>query len=119
MSAVSDPLAALLDMIRKAAFEGATEALAAQRLAVPPSSRPLVDKRELAHELRVSPATIDRLCRTGRIPFVRVGEVRRFDCAAVRVALEESGASPHSTVPTAPRSKVQVSGVRLLSRGLR
>ena len=115
----SDPLSALLDMVRTAAREGAEQALAAQREAMPPASGALVDKRELARLLGVSPATINRLCRDDRIPFIRVGDARRFDPAAVRAALEES-AGVAATAPAAPSSRqVRVAGVRLLSRRVR
>ena len=53
------------------------------------TSGPLVDKSTLAKALDASIPTIDRLCRASVIPFVYVGDVRRFDVAAVRAALEK------------------------------
>ncbi len=82
----ADPLNALLELVRAAAREGTTEALMLRPGALstaPPL--PLLDKRALAHALGVSTASVDRLCRQGRIPFVLVGEVRRFDLEAVRL----------------------------------
>jgi hypothetical protein len=54
-------------------------ALRAVRTSAQSSSTPtpLVDKRELARLLRVSPATVDRLDRDGQ-PFVRVGDAKRY-----------------------------------------
>ena len=43
---------------------------------------PLLDKRELARALSVSPATVDRLDAAGQ-PFIRVGDAKRYDLAAV------------------------------------
>ena len=83
-----DPVTSLLDLVRTAAREGATQALASPGGDAGTTTAPLVDKRTLAHALGVSTASVDRLCREGRIPFVLVGEVRRFDLDAVRAALE-------------------------------
>jgi excisionase family DNA binding protein len=83
-------------------------------LAVPMSSAaspPLASKSEVASALRVSPASIDRLVRAGRIPFVRVGDVRRFDLESVRAAL----ADERSAAAAKPRAQGPLSGVRLLS----
>ena len=120
MTPTDDPLAGLRELVRDAAREGAAQALAAVTLPTAPPADPLLDKRALAHALGVSTAKVDRLCREGRIPFVRVGEVRRFDLAAVRAALEagdererdERGKPPADAAPPAGR----VAGVRLLSR---
>jgi hypothetical protein len=116
----ADPLNALLELVRAAAREGTTEALMLRPDA--PSTAPplpLLDKRALAHALGVSTASIDRLCRQGRIPFVLVGEVRRFDLDTVRVAL----GARHERVPQAgrrgpdlTRASAPMPGVRLLSR---
>jgi excisionase family DNA binding protein len=112
----TSPLAALLDMVRTAAREGAEEALASHAPTTPAPSGSLIDKRSLAHALGVSPATVDRLCRDGRVPFVRVGDVRRFDLAAVRTALGETSATKSSAPPTSALRQAGVAGVRLLSR---
>jgi excisionase family DNA binding protein len=101
-------------MVRTAAREGAEEALASQ--ATPAASESLIDKRSLAHGLGVSPATVDRLCRDGRIPFVRVGDVRRFDLVAVRAALAETSTAKSSAPPTSILGHAGLAGVRLRSR---
>ena len=75
-----------------------------------------MDKRELARLLGVSGATVDRLVRANRIPFVPVGDVKRFDIAAVRAALETRDAEPSSDRPALPTSTADVGGVRRLSR---
>jgi excisionase family DNA binding protein len=77
----------------------------------------LLDKRELAHALRVSVAKVDRLSRDGRIPFVIVGDVRRFDLTAVLAALPQQGQPTDERVrPASPARKQVLAGVRLLSR---
>jgi excisionase family DNA binding protein len=79
----------------------------------PASATPaaLVDKRTAAHSLGVSSATLDRLVAAGRIPFVKVGDHRRFDCAKVREALETTPATPST-----PAQRERIPGIRLLSR---
>lgn len=67
----------------------------------------LLCKSELAAALGVSIATIDR---DQAIPFVIVGDSRRYDLAAVLAALAEK--STPVKAPAAPPA-----GVRLLSRG--
>ena len=111
-----DPLTALLGLVRDAAREGAEKALVEDRIALPLLG-PLVDKRALGHALGISPTTVDRLCRDGQIPFIRVGDVRRFDIVAVRAALQESRRGEESTAPARAAGQVLVPGVRLLSRG--
>jgi hypothetical protein len=70
-ASAADPLAAaLIELVREAAREGAERALAARRATEPPLPIALLDKRELAHALRVSVAKVDRLSRDGRIPFL-------------------------------------------------
>lgn len=84
-----------------------------ERATAPTSVAPLLSKQQLAAQLGISPAGVDRLVRDAKIPFVRVGDVKRFDFAAVRSALE---------VAQAPASSVDVvreAPVRLLSRGAR
>jgi excisionase family DNA binding protein len=78
----------------------------------------LLDKRGLAHTLAVSTATVDRLCREGRVPYVVVGDSRRFDLEAVRDALANSTASPAPTSPPSatPPPAARPHTVRLLSR---
>jgi hypothetical protein len=83
-----------------------------------PTQTPLVDKRELARQLAVSPATIDRLVRSG-MPYQPVGDVRRFDIAECKAWLTDRNkasrpepATPPASGPRAPDQR----GVRLLSR---
>src|SRR5580658_5708122 len=107
-----DPLSSLLDLVRAAAREGAEQAIAAKPVTTPTMAGSLVDKRDLAHALGVSPATIDRLCRAGRIPFIRVGDVRRFDPVAVRAALEQGpGVAASATSAASTSTRVRVPGV--------
>jgi hypothetical protein len=119
----ANPLNDLLELVRSAAREGVVEALRAQAPVGPRAPTPLVDKRMLAHALGVSIPSIDRLCRNQRIPYVLVGEVRRFDLEAVREALRAPAPGAvkveHSPPPpaAAPCSEqVPIPGVRLLSR---
>jgi excisionase family DNA binding protein len=58
---------------------------------------PLVSKQEMARLLDCSSNKIDRLVRDGKIPYVVVGGVRRFQVDAVMTAL-----SVHSAVPPTP-----------------
>jgi len=46
--------------------------------------------REAALRLRVSPATVYRLCTGGKLPHVRVSNALRIDCADVEVLLQTS-----------------------------
>ncbi len=98
MSSPGDPLAALLDLVRTDARQGTAEALAFHSEDLRNVRQPLLDKRALAHALGVSTATVDRLCRQGRMPFVIVGEVRRFDLEVVRAAL--GGRTEGAPVPS-------------------
>jgi excisionase family DNA binding protein len=113
-----DPLASLLDMVRAAARQGATEALTGHAGTAASAPAPLLDKRGLAHALGVSMPTIDRLCREGRVPYVQVGESRRFDLQAVRAALAAPAPSAQEgrANPAASPHKTVGAGVRLLSR---
>jgi excisionase family DNA binding protein len=112
-----DPFAALLDLIREAAREGVAQALATQVAGEPSGDLDaLLNKRALAHALGVSTATVDRLCRTRRIPFVVVGDARRFDLAAVRAALATTPSSPSPKLAP-PEEAAGLHGVKLLTRG--
>lgn len=120
----ADPLNDLLELVRTAARDGVVEALQTQGPAAPKAVTPLIDKKTLAHALSVSIASIDRLCRDDRIPYVVVGDVRRFDLEAVREALRASAPGPvkvERPAPTAPGAtpradEAPIPGVRLLSR---
>lgn len=83
----------------------------------PPRPAPLVDVRDCAYALGVSPATIHRLVRSGRVPFVVVGQSKRFDLVAVREALEHSKVTEkRSAAAPMPQARATIPGVRLLSR---
>ncbi len=76
---------------------------------------PLLSKQQLAAALGVSTATVDRLCREQSIPFLTVGDARRFELVSVRQALEARAAdeppAPYERAPGASPS-----GIRMLSR---
>lgn len=71
-------------------LDALVERLAA-KLAVPAAPlgprKPLLSKQDLAVQLGVSVATIDRLCREELIPWLVVGDSKRFDLEEVRAAL--------------------------------
>jgi excisionase family DNA binding protein len=113
--ALATLLEQLREEVRRAVRAGVDDALASRPEGPQEAPQRLVDKRSLAQALAVSPATIDRLCRDGRIPFVRVGDVRRFDPLAVRQALGEAKASAPGE-PATRSPLVPLTGVRLLSR---
>ncbi|MGO9833994.1 MAG: hypothetical protein ACLP1X_07255 [Polyangiaceae bacterium] len=100
----SDLLSALLDLVRAAAREHSTQALDHRDAPATRSAPPLVDKRALAHAHGASRATVDRLCPQGRIPYVHVGDVRRFDIETVRAALRATGPGPVNVLCAAPRA---------------
>lgn len=50
--------------------------------------RLLVDRREAAEALGVSPGTIDNLRREGELPSVKIGARRLFDMADLRGFIE-------------------------------
>jgi excisionase family DNA binding protein len=112
-----DPLKDLLELVRSAARDGVVDALQTQTPVASKAVTPLVDKRALAHALGVSTAKIDRLVKKKEIEYVLVGEVRRFDLDAVRVALEarQQERKHGKTAPELARAPTP-SSVRLLSR---
>ncbi len=77
------------------------------------SAPALVTKQAAAGALGISTGTLDRLVRAGRVPFVKVGDVRRFDLAAVRASLVAIEARTGSAEQP---KRAAVTGVRLLSR---
>jgi hypothetical protein len=76
---------------------------------------PLLSKQQLALALGVSTATIDRLSRERAIPFLIVGDARRFELVSVRQALEARAAEEPAATPKLA-TEASPSGVRLLSR---
>ncbi|MGO9834105.1 MAG: hypothetical protein ACLP1X_07820 [Polyangiaceae bacterium] len=89
----TDLLSVLLNLVRAAAREDSTQAVKHHDA---PPTRPaplLVDKRALAHALGVSTATVDRMGREGRIPYVHVSDLRLFDIETVRAALRAAARS--------------------------
>lgn len=103
--------------------DGVVEALQTRVASGPKPIAPLLDKRSLANALSVSIASIDRLCRDQRIPYVLVGDVRRFDLEAVCEALRTHAPGPVKAdappAPSPPAMRLEdapVPGVRLLSR---
>lgn len=116
-----DPFALFLASLRVVVREAVVEALASADVArshVRPTR--LLTKQETADALGISSAQLDRLCRAGRVPFIHVGDVRRFDLAAVLEALKDSTPGrPASTDVRARPTARTVAPVRLLSRGKR
>jgi excisionase family DNA binding protein len=90
----------------------------ARKPETPPTPRTstLVDTRDCAHGLGVSTATINRLVNAGRIPFLIVGESRRFEMSAVLAALEQHGATENLVARATNKNREVIPGVRLLSR---
>jgi excisionase family DNA binding protein len=106
---LSGALDALVERVAERVVERMTPVF--ENKAPSPPGATLLSKSELASELHVSTATVDRLVRAGRLPFARVGDARRFDVDAVRRALEERGGG----APTTSEPGVAVGDVRLLS----
>ena len=100
----SNLLSALLDLVRAVAREHSTQVLDHRDAPATRSSPPLVDKRALAHALGASSATVDRLRRQRRIPYVHVGDVRPFDVETVRAALRATGPDPVNAPYADPRA---------------
>lgn len=95
----------------RALFRTELDAALATRASAP-STTALVDKRELARALAVSPATITRLVHEGA-PHTFVGSSPRFDVGTFRAWLDARGRQGTKAKP----SKAPIVGVRLLSRG--
>lgn len=114
MIAAPELLAGLLALVREAAREGTTEALAA-RVALGPSTlttRLTID--DLAHAERCSRATIRRLMRDGG-PHSYLGASPRFDLGEWRAWCANRG----RRATKAKGATGPIAGVRLLSRGAR
>jgi excisionase family DNA binding protein len=80
--------------------------LVAERVQLAPqqTSPGLLSKRTLAQHLECSTATIDRLCREGKLPYRLVGDSRRFDLDEVRAALEKVKPLVSSAPPSAAKA---------------
>jgi hypothetical protein len=113
MITAPEMLAGLLALVRQAAREGAAEALATHVAPVSATTQ-LVDKREIARDLAVSPATITRLMQDGA-PHTFVGSSPRFDVEEFRSWLTQRGRRGTKAKP----SSGPIAGVRLLSKGAR
>jgi len=46
---------------------------------LPKPARRLLNRQELARELGVSATTVDRLTAAGKLPFVTIGDAKRFE----------------------------------------
>ena len=81
-------LRAQADVIEQLAGEIDLDDDAANDGARPPA---LLDRVGLARAIDKSPASVDRLCREG-MPYLRVGDVKRFELENVLVWLRERSA---------------------------
>ncbi len=125
MSVADSPLTAALDMLADVIARRVVDELRPLLTSArepSPAVPALLDKQALAHALDKSTASIDRLVRDGAIPFVRVGDVRRFDLAAVLAALQVVPATTEKPQPARTRSSpptTGLAGVHLLTRSRR
>lgn len=55
---------------------------------------PLLNVRAVAARLAVGPTTVLKLCRLGRLRFVRIGNTVRIDPASVEAFIASGGSSP-------------------------
>ena len=81
------------------------------------SSEPLRTTQQCAADLGISVATLNRMVRAGQVPWLPVGDSKRFDMTAVREALAARAA--RAKTPPVPASSLpapSMSGVRCLSR---
>jgi excisionase family DNA binding protein len=111
-------LAAFLRAQADAILAAATAQAAALRAAAdvveqgaPPPAR-LLSSQDCAAALGVSVATLNRRVGEGAIPYVTIGDSRRFDLDAVRAALAEHAVRPAEGDP----ANDATAGVRRLSR---
>ncbi len=82
-----------------------------------PGPAPLIDRRACAHALGVSPATINRLVRAGRLPCRIVGNSTHFDLAAVIAALRNDDAAS-SSMATKAEEFVQAADAWMGAQGI-
>jgi hypothetical protein len=83
-----------------------------------PAPACLVDRSGLATALAISLPTVDRLCKAGTIPWIQIGDVRRFDLGAVRSALQKCAAKAKVNMSRVGSDEADgaPSGVRRVSR---
>ncbi len=85
----------LSELVRRAVREEVSNALAELTVSEP---RPeLRESDAMARELSISRSTLDRLVNRG-LPYIRVGDVRRFRTAEVMAWLEEQQAGRYEPV---------------------
>jgi excisionase family DNA binding protein len=65
---------------------------------------PLFTRRELAEYLKVSPSTIDRLCRARKLCYTRIASRKRFTYDDV-LAFINSRSLGHRADPSSPASQ--------------
>jgi len=81
------PLDELEGLIRKVVREEAK----GSRSEAENRSEILLDRSQLSEKLGITPKTLSSWVKRGKIPFVKVGSVDRFDWLQVRSALEKQG----------------------------
>ena len=93
LSAQADALEAQAKTLRAlvAALRSSEEAPSA-------SARRLVSRAELLEHLSISSPTLRKLESSGALPFVQVGDLRRYDLESVRGALSNAAHSTPSNV---------------------
>ena len=103
---------------RPRALRAHADAIEAGAAAIVPltssSTDTLRTTHECAAELRISVATLNRMVKAGKVPWVPVGESKRFDMTKVRAAL--AATTEAKTSPTLAPAQPAPSGVRCLSR---
>lgn len=62
----------------------------------PEPERKWLGREAAAAYLGCSPATLDRLARSGRLPRYKVGHLARFDAAEIDALVRASAPTPHT-----------------------
>ena len=57
----------------------------------------LLEKKEIADALRMSPRSVENFMRRGEIPYIRIGRLVRFSLPDVLEAVKNRGQCNHST----------------------
>jgi hypothetical protein len=89
---VADPLDGLRTLIQQWVNDAVTHALLRVPTADSGDAPALLDRQGLARQLGCSVAQVDRLCRDG-LPYVRLGESKRFRLDGVIAWLEQRSQS--------------------------